>query len=433
MKTDVKGLLVRMAVLLSGSVLMGTLLLALVFCIPTERIKRHAEGFVRHVLDGEDVFGDHPILRHVMGDWESYTDSIMIQYAFEKVPEKNAFEHAMWAYHYDVEEEIWAAEESLRMALAGGDVSGMYLREYSRYWHGYLLYLKPLLFVMPWECLFWLGLGVQLALMAWLAALCVRQKRVGVIAAMAAGLLFMKPELMVVSLTMSVCFIITLAALIVLLSRGEWLREEKRYPEFFLCVGILTAYFDFLTYPVVTLGFPLAALFLSEDGERVWTAFRRIVGYAFCWGVGYAGMWAAKWVVADVTLHTGTVKDALWNVIGRTETIGGRPRMNGAAYVISLNFDEYGSPIYAVLAAALVIAAVLAVAWAFRKKLSPKTILESVFPFVIVGAIPFAWIVVVQHHSALHARFTFRILGVAAMALGCVCVRAVHLSHTKKS
>lgn len=35
---------------------------------------------------------------------------------------------------------------------------------------------------------------------------------------------------------------------------------------------------------------------------------------------------------------------------------------------------------------------------------------------VVTAAIPFAWIIAVQHHSALHARFTFRILSVAAAA-----------------
>jgi hypothetical protein len=38
------------------------------------------------------------------------------------------------------------------------------------------------------------------------------------------------------------------------------------------------------------------------------------------------------------------------------------------------------------------------------------------FPVVLTAAIPFVWIIAVQHHSALHARFTFRILSVAAAA-----------------
>ncbi len=347
----------------------------------------------------------------------------MVQYAFEKLPGKNAFEHAMWAYHYDLEEEIWAAEDSLRAVLDGVSPSEMHLREYSRYWHGYLLYLKPLLLLFSWEQFVWLELIVQLALAAAVVVAAVRRKCPEVAVAMTAGLLFMKPELMVVSLTMSVCNIITLAAVLFLLLKGDWLCAKRYYPEYFLCVGILTAYFDFLTYPVVTLGFPLCAYFLTVEQERCFDALKRIVGYSFCWGTGYAGMWASKWVIADITLHTGTIRDALWNVIGRTEAIGGRPRMNGGFYVISLNLQEYGSVLYTVFGAALVLLAVGMLVFALCRRIPAGTLAGLAAPFVIIGMIPFVWIVVVQHHSALHARFTFRILGVAAMALSCLCIR----------
>lgn len=433
MRADIKRILIHAAVLLSGSVLAGTLLLVLVFCIPTDRMREHASSFVTYVLDGESHLPDAGFFRrmrlHIAQDRESYTDSIMVQYTFEKVPGKNAFEHAMWAWHYDMEEEIWAAEESLRAVLSGADTSGMHLREYSRYWHGYLVYLKPLLWLMRGDVLLWVELALQLALTVWVAILCVRKRCAGLIAAMAAGLLFMKPELMAVSLTMSVCSVITLAALLFLLLRGDWLREKGYHPEFFFCIGIMTAYFDFLTYPVVTLGFPLCAYFLTAGEERIWNSLQKIAGYACCWGAGYVGMWASKWVIADLTLRTGTIRDAVWNVLGRTETIGGRPRMNGGFYVISLNLQEYGSSIYTWLAAALVLAAALSVAWALIRGVPFRAVCERVFPFLIAGLIPFAWIVVVQHHSALHARFTFRILGVAAMALGCICVQMFRLSR----
>ena len=414
-----------MIVLLSGSALMGTLLLVLVFCIPTDRIQKHVAQSVDRVLVSEDAMPDNAFLHHIIKNKESYTDSIIVQYAFEKIPGRNAFEHAMWAWHHDLEDEIWAAEDSLRAVLNGADTSGMYLREYSRYWHGYLLYIKPLLLIFSWEQLIWLELIVQLALFAAVVVVSIRKKYFGVAPAMLGGLLLMKPELMTVSFTMSVCFLITLSAVLFMLLKEDWLHKKNYYPELFLCIGILTAYFDFLTYPVVTLGFPLCVYFLMAERERIFPAIKRIVGYSFCWGVGYAGMWASKWVIADITLGTGTIKDALWNVIGRTEAIGGRPRMNGGFYVISLNFREYDSKIYAAIAIALAVLAAAALIWALCRKMPVKALLETVVPFLIIGIIPFAWIVVVQHHSALHARFTFRILGVTAMALCCIGIQCI--------
>lgn len=432
MKADWKRVLIHMVMLLAGSALFGTLLLTLVFCIPTERIKGHvAESVDRVLCSGQPA--DNAFLQHIRQHKESYTDSIIVQYAFEKIPDKNAFEHAMWAWHYDLEEEIWAAEDSLRAVLAGTATSEMHLREYSRYWHGYLLYIKPLLLVISWEQLVWLELVLELILLTAVLAASIRKKCPGAAVAVAAGLLFMKPELMMVSLTMSVCLIIMLAAVLVLLLKGEWLRDRGYFPEFFLCIGILTAYFDFLTYPVATLGFPLCVYFLISQRERIFPAVRRIVGYSFCWGVGYAGMWASKWVIADLTLGTGTIKDALWNVLGRTEAIGGRPRLNGGRYVISLNFQEYDSRFYAIAAGVLAFLVLLVLVWGLGRKLPLKLLLETILPFVVISAIPFAWIVVVQHHSALHARFTFRILGVAAMALCCIGVQVVSTCIHKRT
>ncbi len=413
----------NIAIILAGSALLGTLLLVLVFCIPTDRIRTNVAESVDRILVSSEEFSDNPFLQHVIQNKESYTDSIMVQYAFEKIAGKNAYEHAMWAYHYDLEEGIWASEESLRAVLEGKDPSEMYLREYSRYWHGYLLYLKPLLLIFSWEQLVWLELLAQVVMLVVVAALSLKRKVPGAAPAIAAGLLFMKPELMMVSLTMSVCLIITLGAIIFQLNKGDWLAKKGWYPEFFLCVGILTSYFDFLTYPVVTLGLPLGIWFLVAERESIFAAVKRIIGYSFCWGVGYAGMWASKWVIADITLQTGTIRDAVWNVIGRTEAIGGRPRVNGGFYVLSLNIQEYDSVIYAVMAGVLIVLAVITIVRAFCKKVPVKAIVETVVPFLIIGVIPFAWILVVQHHSALHARFTFRILGVAAFALACMTIK----------
>ena len=431
MKADWKRVLIHMAVLLAGSALSGTLLLTLVFCIPTERIKSHVAESADRMLCG-DKAADSAFAQHIRQHKESYTDSIIVQYAFEKIADQNAFEHAMWAWHYDLEEEIWAAEDSLRAVLAGADTSEMHLREYSRYWHGYLLYIKPLLLVISWEQLVWLELVLELVLLAAVFVAAFRKKHPGVAVAVAAGLLFMKPELMMVSLTMSVCLIILLAAVLVLLLRGEWLRERGYFPEFFLCIGILTAYFDFLTYPAATLGFPLCVYFLISERERIFPAVKRIAGYSICWGAGYAGMWASKWVIADAVLGTGTIKDALWNVLGRTEAIGGRPRLNGGRYVISLNFQEYDSRFYVIAAGALAFLVLLALVRGLGRKLPIKLLLETIIPFLMIAAIPFAWIVVVQHHSALHARFTFRILGVASMALACIGLQVWNAGLTKR-
>lgn len=45
----------------------------------------------------------------------------------------------MWMYHYDLEEDVWTPEDSLKSFCESHEnVNNMYLHIYARYWHGYL-------------------------------------------------------------------------------------------------------------------------------------------------------------------------------------------------------------------------------------------------------------------------------------------------------
>ena len=421
----------HMIVLMLGSAVVGTLLLVVVFCLPRGWMTKHVTANVGEMIRDKEQIPDSGIENYIWMKKETYTDTIMIQNAIEEVDGKNAYEHAMWAYHYDVSEEVWEPEDSLRMICAGADVSEMNLHTYARYWHGYLVYLKPLLLFLNWKQVIYFGILIQLVLMAAVVYAAFRRKRMEIEAVLACGLLFMKPLLVLISLTMSVCWIITLAALLVILIRHEQLESGQYYPEFFLVVGIATAYFDFLTYPIVTLGFPLCTCFLLKKGNLLKEKLLQLIGYCICWGIGYGGMWAMKWVIADLTLHTGTIKDAIWSIIGRTEAIGGRPRFNGGFYVIGLNLDEYDMLIYAIIAVVLAVA-VLAMILIFGRKAGFKYVLGQLVPFAIIFCIPFAWIILVQHHSALHARFTFRILSVAVLAISCMGAKGFQICTAER-
>lgn len=422
----------HMIVLVLGSAAAGTILLVLVFCLPRGRMIEHAAESVNEMIRDIEQIPDSGIENYIWMKKETYTDAIMVQNAIEEVEKKTAYEHAIWMYHYDVGDEFWNPEDSLRMKCAGADVSKMYLRTYARYWHGYLVYLKPLLLIMNWKQVINFGIVIQLMLMAAVTVAALRKRHWEIVVALLWGLLFMKTLLVLISLTMSVCWMITLIVLLIMLMRHEQLEQNKRYPEVFLMIGIATAYFDFLTYPIVTLGFPLCICFLMKKGEAVKEKLLQLIGYCIAWGMGYAGMWAMKWIIAEVTLHTGTIKDAIWSIIGRTEAIGGRPRFNGGFYVIGLNLGEYDSFIYTIEAVMLAVA-VLAIVGVSCRKVGIKYVLGQMVPFAVVFCIPFVWIILVQHHSALHARFTFRILSVAVLAISCMGAKGVQICKDAKS
>lgn len=81
----------------------------------------------------------------------------MNQNAIEKIDGRNPYEHAMWAYHMDLNDTAWTPEVSVKYLSGNGDTSAMILHQNSRYWHGYLVYLKPLLLLFTWEQILWIG------------------------------------------------------------------------------------------------------------------------------------------------------------------------------------------------------------------------------------------------------------------------------------
>ena len=304
------------AAILAVSAVVGTILLVLVFLLPVGPMRKNVEKSVGDMLKTGDEIPEDAFSQYLWKNRETYTDAIMVQNAIERLPDKNAYEHAMWMYHYDLEEDVWTPEDSLKSFCESHEnVNNMYLHIYARYWHGYLLYLKPLLLLFSWQHVVWLELAVQIALMIWVLVTAIQKQIAGVAVVTLGSFLFMKPVLVLVSLTMSVCWILTLLAVEYMLLHHDRLHEKGQYPEFFLIVGILTSYFDFLTYPIVTLGIPLCCYFLLER-DRLWNNIKRLTGFSVSWAIGYAGMWAAKWVIADLTLHTGTIKDAIWSIIG---------------------------------------------------------------------------------------------------------------------
>ena len=152
------------AAILAVSAVVGTILLVLVFLLPVGPMRKNVEKSVGDMLKTGDEIPEDAFSQYLWKNRETYTDAIMVQNAIERLSDKNAYEHAMWMYHYDLEEDVWTPEDSLKSFCESHEnVNNMYLHIYARYWHGYLLYLKPLLLLFSWQHVVWLELAVQMA------------------------------------------------------------------------------------------------------------------------------------------------------------------------------------------------------------------------------------------------------------------------------
>ena len=249
----------------------------------------------------------------------------------------------------------------------------------------------------------------------------------------AISFLYMKPMSVMVSHSMNMCWLITLVAILVLLLYYEKIEQKNWREEAFLLVGIATAYMDFLTYPIVTLGLPLC-FYLVQDAEKElhwWKRIKQAFWMCACWAVGYIGMWGMKWVVAEITCQTGTLRNAVWSVIYRTGPLDGYgSAFTGVSRTIDAILGQYDSMFYSVVFVIIAVTTVLSVAWCFIKARN-KDWGMTVICLAVVALFPFAWLTVTQNHTAIHCAFTFRIMAVSVMAMWCMAVCSVRTLRRK--
>lgn len=415
-------------VILLCSAVVGTLLLMLVFMLPVDAAREHVETSLQEMVADEADLAGNVQRKAVIQYKDNFTDCLMVQNALEKVEGRTVLEHTMYVFHHDLTEDspTWATEESLVAFLRQG-LDGMYLREYSRYWHGYLVYLKPLLLCMSWRQVETFLFVAHIILLAAVVAVAIWKKRFYLGGGIVCTVLFMKPLCIWLSLTMSACWSIALSATLLLLLFYDKIEEKNRREELFLLTGIVTAYLDFLTYPVVTLGVPLC-IWLVQSLEMRCSGRKKICSFFWncvCWATGYVGMWGLKWVIAEITCHSGTLRNAVWAVIYRTSPLDGYQSVfSGVHRTWTAVMAQYDSALYGIGFALIALSAVITGVCCLVKARSVSWGI-SMACLAMVALLPVAWLILTQNHTTIHCSFTFRIMGVSVMALWCMTVSSV--------
>ena len=167
---------------------------------------------------------------------------------------------------------------------------------------------------------------------------------------------------------------------------------------------------DFLTYPLVTVGFPLC-FYLYLHGEDIKKTCRKVIAFSISWVMGYGWMWMSKWILADLFFHSGIIKDAIQTIFQRTGSASNQGRIQGFGQVIFKNLGVYvnkGFLLYGILILLLLVFV--------RYHVDMKKIQNSV-PLMLVACYPFVWWFLMQNHSDEHWVFTCRIFSITVFAV----------------
>ena len=299
----------------------------------------------------------------------------------------------------------------------------IYWRDYARYWHGYLILLRPLLTVFDLKELRFLNQALQQLLIAGLCVLLYRRRRSLYIVPVLAAWLLMIPSAVAMSMQFSDMFYLGFGGLAVILWQGERLRGTDALPLLFMLFGILTAFFDLLTVPLLSLLLPACGLLMLNRQGSLRQYIAELFPCAVCWAAGFVLMWGMKWVLASVVLHQDVIGDALREIGICTADADG----TGTAFtwkdVFSRNLRGIRDNISVPVISALYL--IGCTVTAIRRGGIAQKGLPCALTAACVACAPFLWYLVASAHSYAHSYFTYRLTAATVMAALCAAAAFV--------
>lgn len=403
----------------------GLILLLLVHLLPTSKIMANVNSSAESIkaeCEDELIIDDYHAT--LIGN---FTDCLMLQFSVYD-GQHSAFNQALNLYRNEVgNEEEWCPGLSLTDYLNGAPTNLEV--SYPRYWHGYLVILKPLLLFTSLNSVRLLNAGLQMILLAASLILFSKKGHSKLAFSFAASLPFMFFFSSFASLSLSICMYIMLIEMLLIALFDEKLSKNEGYMTFFLLAGCSTAYFDFLTYPLVTLAFPLIAVLALKE-EKTKKNYLSILKYSLTWGIGYVFMWASKWIIALIFTGKNTVSDAVNTISARTSSATDTDRIAGYLKVLKNNISPFANRAFALLTLLIIaIVIVLIIKNGLKKHFGG---FAQRIPVLLIGLVPFVWWFVAANHSYEHAAFTCRNFAIFVFAIVFAFIKDAALTDKKE-
>ncbi len=297
------------------------------------------------------------------------------------------------------------------------------VNSYSRYWHGWMLPLRLLLLFCSYEDIRYISMVFIIALLVYYIYL-LNQKGLKMYAASyLAASLFILPITASVSFEYSFVYYVILIQNILMIKYFGFIKEKIGFGNYFLVTGCIISYFDFLTYPIATLGFCMASyLILTMYGTlgSVYRSIKDVILYSITWAVGYFGMWIAKWLIGTLILGSHVFTEALGQLTLRTSSTAGLGELDPEHVItfhetLGLNLGVFKTRGFLAVGLCLLCYLLFNIIKTKKYNYLKQYPLSSI-PFILVFLMPFAWAFVFKNHLYLHYNFTSNIFVVSFLA-----------------
>ena len=372
---------------LAASILAGYLFLAAVFAVPFTWDGWEKEESIA-ALRREGLFPVDSSAGRRVDNWADSYSLLIASYDGDVGP----FEQASNAYYmirgYDPRAYlVGEADETLPLQRAS----------YSRYWHGYMLTLRPMMRFLTFGQIRRVNGLFSAFLMAVLMILMLRRLRKAVLPFLL-SLLLLAPTTIGKCLEYSGVFNVMLVMCIAIAGGWKPVRSRNGIRWLFFFGGVMVAYVDFLSAPTLALCIPLGFLILERREKGMLPLLLSCIAY---WGIGYVGMWAGKWVISFLFqrmdfLHRLT--DSVRQRSSSTDLAGDAiTRLNA---LIS-NYRQMLTIKY-LDGLLLVYSGILVSGCLLNRKRIDRSVLERSALLLIPAVIPACWYLIMANHSIIH-------------------------------
>lgn len=372
------------------------------------------EPIQRHVLDSCEQLSSEGLYPEFLGfklfQMDNYTDTIMLFESVtidEKIPIQSIMSNKMYKT-----ENYFGLVDGLKNYIEG-NMDGLKEFEYSRYWHGYLVILRPLLEFFNYQQIrvinyfAFMSLLVVLLVSIW-RNIGKKECVIFLLSQIAVSL-----PLIPYNLQFSWTFYIAYIASLLIISR------ERRYKNsefflylFFFVIGGLTSFIDLLVTPIITVGLPLTILLVMRGDEKTQKKIVRIIGVSIAWAVGFAFIWGAKWIIGSWITGTNIVSDAINQMFIRTTGSTWKGMELTVSNIVSFVFVALKARHLLIPLVILVLVALLTYSLCMKNS---KTFIENSW-LLFIACMPLVWYFVLREHSIQHGWFTWRALVVTLFA-----------------
>ena len=283
--------------------------------------------------------------------------------------------------------------------------------EYARYWHGYLIFLRPLLVIMDYQGIRILMQVITIILMIVMLGLIAKKINWQIAVMFLIGFLSIDIFIAARAFNAICVFIIAIVSTIFILLKKD---SEKNIAINFFVIGSVTSFIDLLTTPLVTLGIPIIVylLLIQKNGKNLKECLIELVKICLMWGIGYGLTWATKWILVQLMYNRPIIQNALTQAQVRIVT-------NKTTFLnMMINIGNFLS--YEVIFANIMIMISYAIIMLVKnrnKELNIKNNIVQSIPYLIVAMMPLAWYAVLKQHSMIHRFFTYRALVITIITL----------------